>query len=105
MKYGLPDSALQSILDVFRRFPVVDKVVLFGSRAKGNFSNGSDIDIAVFGKYFNSQDLLLLKVRLDDLNLIYKIDPVLYSTIKNPEFKDHIDRVGIKIYQKLGTVI
>jgi predicted nucleotidyltransferase len=105
LKYGLPDSALQSIVDIFRRFPVIDKVVLFGSRAKGNFSAGSDIDMAVFGTFFTSQDLLLLKVRLDDLGLIYKFDPVFYAAIKDPEFKDHIDRVGIQIYQKLGAVI
>ncbi len=99
MKYGLPDSVLQSILDVFRQFPVVDKVVLFGSRAKGNFNTGSDIDLAVFGKFFTSQDLLLLKVRLDDLDLIYKIDPVFYAAVLNPEFKDHINRDGITIYR------
>jgi predicted nucleotidyltransferase len=105
LKYGLSDKSWQAIFQVLRQSPAVERAVLFGSRAKGNFNPGSDIDIAVSGRHFTFQDFLLLKVRLDELDLLNKIDPVSYDSIKNPDFKDHIDRVGIMIYQKLQSIL
>ena len=105
MKYGLTDTSWQAILQVLRQSSAIDKAVLFGSRAKGDFHPGSDIDIAVSGKYFMFEDLLSLKVRFDALDLLNRVDPVSYASIKNPEFKEHIDRVGIPIYQKPGSII
>jgi predicted nucleotidyltransferase len=45
MKFGLKDETIQKICDVFTRYPQVEKAILYGSRAKGNFHNGSDIDL------------------------------------------------------------
>ena len=49
MKYGLSDQTLQKIHDVFVRYPQVEEAVLYGSRARGDYKNGSDIDLTLHG--------------------------------------------------------
>ncbi|MCX8482832.1 MAG: nucleotidyltransferase domain-containing protein, partial [Crocinitomicaceae bacterium] len=53
-KFGLLENDMSEIVDVLSQFSSIEKAVLFGSRAKGNFKNGSDIDIAIFGNDLNS---------------------------------------------------
>lgn len=54
MKYGLEEQTLQTIFLIFGKYPEVEEVILYGSRAKGNFKPFSDIDITLKGtiKYF-----------------------------------------------------
>lgn len=100
MKFGLSENSINSIIQVLESNPKVDKALVFGSRAKGNYRDASDIDIAVKGVELNFDDMLQLGVKLDDLNLPYKVDLINYHTIKEPDLKDHIDRVGIEMYSK-----
>ena len=103
MRHGLTDATLEEILAVFRKNDRVEEVILFGSRAKGNFCPGSDIDLAVKGNGLNFQQFLRLLVALDDLELLYKIDAVNYHTIKSQELLDHIDRVGISLLETINS--
>jgi predicted nucleotidyltransferase len=50
MKYGLKDDVVKKIINVFSKYPQIEKAVLYGSRAKGNYKNGSDIDLTLFGE-------------------------------------------------------
>jgi len=78
--------------------PRIDKGIIFGSRAKGNYKDGSDIDIAIKGENLKLDDILALKVKLDDLDLPYNIDLINYADIKEPDLTEHIDRVGVEFY-------
>ena len=98
MKFGISDNIINSIILVLESNSKVDKAFVFGSRAKGNYRDASDIDLAITGIDLNFDDVLQLGVKLDDLNLPYKIDLINYHTIKEPDLKDHIDRVGIELY-------
>lgn len=100
MKYGLPDDTIAHIQKVFETNSKIDEVILFGSRAKGNYREGSDIDLAVKGRNISFDDILTLNRKLDDLNLPYKIDLLDYTTIKEKDLVEHIDRVGISFYNK-----
>lgn len=94
MRFGLSEETIKAITDAFAQFPEIEKAVLYGSRAKGNFKNGSDIDICLFG----SIDLPLLQkieTKIDDLLLPYIVDLAVYSNIRNQDLIDHIERVGI----------
>ncbi len=103
--YGIEKTIWEKIFDVFVKTPSVDKVVLYGSRAKGTFKNGSDIDLAIFGDDFNLHLLRNLMDKLDDLLLPYTFDVVVYKDITNADLKLHIDRFGKIIYQKNSTNI
>jgi len=96
---GLPPQVVESIRQVFGRFPGVEQAVLYGSRAKGNYRPGSDIDLTLKGD-LSYRDLLDTELALDDLLLPWKIDLSLYSQIDNPALVEHIGRVGRVFYER-----
>ena len=101
---GLTNKELMSIRQVFKHYPMVESAVLFGSRAKGNFKNASDIDIAVKGSRVDLNCILDLHTELDDLMLPYKFDLVNFNQIDEPDLIDHINRIGFEIYNKENQI-
>ena len=97
---GINRSDLDSIIKVFATKNKIEKVILFGSRANGKFTGGSDIDIALTGKDLNLDDIITLNLELHDLMLPYKFDILIYDRISEPALKEHINRVGITLYQR-----
>ena len=98
---GLPDNVTTKIQSVFGQYPEIDSVILYGSRAKGNYRPGSDIDLTIKLKPGVVPDLSLhhrIASQLDDLDLIYTIDLSFYQQIENPDLIEHIDRAGIRFY-------
>ena len=91
--YGISQSTLDKIKRTIFSVQGVDEVILYGSRAKGNYREGSDIDLTIKGE-LNFDDLVKLSANLDNLNLPWKIDLSLYSQIASEELLDHIDRIG-----------
>jgi type I restriction enzyme S subunit len=100
MKFGLPDSTIENIQKVFENNSKIDEVIVFGSRAKGNYKDGSDIDLAAKGRNIDFKDILRLSGQLDDLNLPYTIDLLDYATINDKDLIEHIDIVGIVFYER-----
>lgn len=98
--FGLPATAVEKIGGVFARHPRVEKAVLYGSRAKGNYKNGSDIDLTLQGNGLVFQDLLKIMGEIDDLLLPYTVDLSLFASLTHPELIDHIRRVGVVFYEK-----
>ena len=93
-RFGLPEKAIEKMSAVFAHYPEVDRVVLYGSRAKGNFKVGSDIDLTLIGKNLNLETQFSIENELDDLLLPWIIDLSIYSHIKNEDLLKHIDQVG-----------
>ena len=100
MKYGLKEHAIEKMNGVFAKFPEVEKVMLYGSRAKGTYRSGSDIDLTLLGPALNLKTLFRIETELDDLLLPYKIDLSVFDHIDNPDLVDHIRRVGKVFYRK-----
>ena len=84
---------------VFARYPQVEQAILYGSRAKGTFRNGSDIDLTLKGDALTHRELGKIDMELDDLLLPYKIDLSLFRQIDNPNLIEHIERVGVVFYE------
>lgn len=101
--FGLPPAAVEKIRAVFARYPQVEKAVLYGSRAKGNYKNGSDIDLTLHGEGLNLAVLLKLLDELDDLLLPWMIDLSIFATIDHAELREHVERVGLVFYQRGGV--
>lgn len=97
---GLSPGVIGRIGEVFARHPGVVRVTLYGSRAKGNFRNGSDIDLSITEGAPAPGELPRIERELDDLLLPYKIDLSLFDRIENQELIDHIRRVGIPFYTR-----
>ena len=99
MKFGLSDTVIRELQDVFRRYENIEKVLIFGSRSKGNYRAGSDIDLAVIGKDIDYNLLLSILCEIDDLELLYSVDLLDYQKKKGTPIGDHIDRVGQVFYE------
>jgi len=99
MHYGLSELQYGQIVNVFANNKDVDKVILYGSRAKGTQKPYSDIDITILGDNLNLSVLQKIEIELDDLLLPYKFDVSLYNSIDNNDLVEHIKRVGKTIYK------
>ena len=97
-KFGLPAGVLDQIKRKLSEFNQIDAAKIYGSRAIGNYWRGSDIDIILFGNCEKSLGQIITE--MDELPLPYKFDIAVYSQLTNQELKEHIDRVGINIYQR-----
>jgi len=92
--FGIPQDSLDKIKEVLFTGKNIESAIIYGSRAKGNYREGSDIDLTLKGE-LNYRNLVEISVELDNLNLPWKIDLSLYSQMQNKELREHIDRVGI----------
>ena len=100
MSFGLSDDVLARIQAIFAHFPVVERVLLYGSRAKGNYRTGSDIDLTFIGDGLDQRMLGLIAEELDELLLPYRFDLSIFSAISHAELREHIERVGMPFYEK-----
>jgi len=90
---------VSAIAAVFENTPAIEKAVVFGSRAKGSHAQYSDVDIALYGD-IDFMEVENVCCRLDELPLIYKFDVAAYNLTKNAALREHIDRVGVVIYER-----
>jgi len=96
--FGLSERDMNTIHNIFKKYPDVKQVHIFGSRAKGNFHSGSDIDLAIINDGLNPQTILSLTSDFEESSLPYKVDLVDFNTIKTLAFIEHIERVGVQFY-------
>jgi len=92
--FGLKDKTVHDIKNVFSKFKQIEKVVIYGSRAKGNYRKGSDIDLSFFGKNVNRNILYEIEENIEELYLPYLFDMSVYKQINNKNLIDHINRIG-----------
>lgn len=95
---GLSDQVMAQLQAVFARCSAVQAVILYGSRAKGNYRNSSDIDLCLQAPALTYAELLGLETELDELLLPYTIDLCCWHQLENEALKAHIQRVGLTIY-------
>lgn len=95
-KSGLPEKTIRSLRSIFAKSPGIEKVILYGSRAKGNFRPGSDIDLTLVAPTMDLSRLMKIENEIEELLLPYKVDLSLFHKIENPDLLDHIHRVGIE---------
>lgn len=101
MNFGLKEFELDYIVNTIKKFPEIDKAIIFGSRAKGNYKPGSDVDIAVCGEHVSFDTLTALHSKLEEeVPLPYFFDVVDYTHLSHKELKDHINRAGKVIFEK-----
>ena len=100
MTFGLSDATIEKIRSVFARYPQVEKAVLYGSRAKGTYKPGSDIDLSLEGPALDWRVVGRLYEALDDLLLPYKFSLIVHDKALDPEVAAHIARVGITVFER-----
>jgi 2-polyprenyl-3-methyl-5-hydroxy-6-metoxy-1,4-benzoquinol methylase len=94
---GLSTENFGTLNSVFKKYPQISQVILFGSRAKGTAGNNSDIDLAIVG-IDDELQIQAIAMELEELPLPYQFDVKAFSSITNPKLKEHIQRVGMLIF-------
>ncbi|MFV9511778.1 nucleotidyltransferase domain-containing protein [Tepidibacillus sp. LV47] len=97
---GVSEDLLNQIINVISKYEHIEKVVVFGSRAKGNGKKTSDIDLCVFGERLLQNDVNLLIDELKELNTPLDFDVVHFQSLSKEKLKENIMREGVKIYDK-----
>ena len=98
--FGLDEDEWRYLQNVFASTQALDRVVLYGSRAKGNYKPFSDIDITLIGQNLSESDLTDVMSKLDDSSMPYFCDVSLFKNITSKPLIDHIMRKGKTIYQR-----
>ena len=98
--YGLPPAAVEKICGVLAGHPQIERAILYGSRAKGNFKPGSDVDLTLVGTGVTSKILGQIQAELEDGLLPYTFDLSILAQITQADLLDHIRRVGVVFYEK-----
>jgi len=96
--YGLDDEEMKMMHDIFAQTVNIDKVILYGSRAKGTYKPFSDVDITLVGDQLTEEDLTDVMFRLDESSLPYFCDVSLFKNLSSPDLISHIRRMGKTIY-------
>jgi len=97
--FGLPDKTISMINEIFSKSPEVEKVLIYGSRARGDYRNGSDIDLTIIGDV-SLKEKTRIWGQIDDLPIPYTCDLSVLGNIKNENLLEHIERVGQVFYER-----
>ena len=99
--FGLKAGDLQNIIAVILQHAEVEEGIIFGSRAKGNYKTGSDIDIVLKGAGISRETIGNISYILnEETQMPYKFDILNYHTIANADLVKHIDRAGVSFYKR-----
>lgn len=97
---GISQEVLNKVISIISSNSKVCKIVIFGSRSRGDFKVVSDIDIAIFSETLSLPEYLKILSDVDDIDIPQKIDLVWYEKIKDEDFKKEILANGIVVYEK-----
>ncbi len=100
MKFGLNDTTIDKIQKVFSKYPEIEQVIIYGSRANGLYRNGSDIDITLLGNNISDEIMSKIFWEIDELNTPYLFDISIFTSLKLPSLIHHIEKVGQVFYDK-----
>lgn len=96
MKFGLNEREYDEIKILYFLFPNIKEILIFGSRARGDYKKVSDIDLAIKGE-LTKLDMANIRNYFDEGKIPYKVDVVEYEKISNEAFKENIDSEGILV--------
>ena len=100
-RFGLEDKVIEDFKEIFKKYKEIDKVCIFGSRARGTYKETSDIDIALFGENLTHTINTKVYFDIESLYLVYKIDLLNFNSLKEEDkLKDNILKEGVEIYAR-----
>lgn len=98
---SLREKDLAVLRRTFRRFPFVDEVRVFGSRATGEASRTSDLDLAIFAPEATAAEWADLCEALENAPLIYELDVVRPERTTKDRLRAKIEREGVRVYPEV----
>ena len=78
----------------------IEKVLLFGSRARGDFHRSSDIDLAFFTKKSSHTAQNLIEHRIQEMPTPLKVDIIFFNRLAKEKMISNIKKEGVAIYEQ-----
>lgn len=97
--FGITQDTINELNAIFNRYDSIEEVIIYGSRAKGNFREGSDIDLTIKGN-IEKKDLMKIIDDIEESYIPYLFDISIYNQLNSESLKEHINRVGKVFYKK-----
>lgn len=98
--FGLSDQTLATIRGILLDYPAVERALIYGSRARGTYRPGSDIDLALLGEGVDLTTLGAIAGRLDESSIPQQVDLTLWSRIDHSALREDIQRAGVVFYDR-----
>ena len=92
--YGLSERSYEELIQILDSVPEIEEAFIYGSRARGDYDNASDIDISLNGENLTKRSLRMLNDKLYDSHIPYFFDTHIFADIRNPKFKANVLRDG-----------
>ncbi|MBV1820688.1 nucleotidyltransferase family protein [Clostridium cochlearium] len=93
------DNKLKTQLEIiFSKYPQVEKVLLFGSRARGDNKYNSDIDLCIFGEELSHLTLAKITFDIEDLDTCLMFDILAFNELNKEDLIKNILNEGVVIY-------
>jgi len=99
---GLSSKNNSRVVSILSQYPAVEKAILYGSRAMGNYKAGSDIDLTLQGSNLSHHEIFQIATAFDESMLPYMVDLSILDHIENQDLLQHIKRVGVVAYERGG---
>ena len=99
-EFGIAPKSLASLRAILESEAKVERAILYGSRAKGSYRPGSDIDLTLEGPGLSFTELARLATQFDESEIPYTIDLSVRDHITDPALREHIARVGLVLFQR-----
>lgn len=100
MQFGLSEETCAAIRAILDRHPAIAQAIIYGSRAKGNYRPGSDIDLTLVGDGLDFSVISAIESELEESDIPYTVDVSARDHIENPALREHIERVGKVFYRR-----
>lgn len=102
--FGIKNEVVENIVKVFSKYPEIDRACIFGSRARGDYKETSDIDIVLYGNTLTHTLNTKIFYDLEDLYIVYKIDLINFNSLKDGDkLKENIINEGVEIYNGIQS--
>lgn len=88
--FGLSSDIINTLEGVFSQYPEIERVLIFGSRANGNFKDGSDIDLAILAPTLSDSRFAQLWNQLDELPIVFKMDILHWDRLANQHLRTKV---------------
>jgi len=101
LTYGLRDTDLAYMAELFGQYPDVEQVWIYGSRAKGTNRPGSDVDLALIGPAVKKDTAAAIHFTLEeDGPMPFFFDVLHWNTLTNRQLKAEIEQTAQPLYQR-----
>ena len=97
---GISLKFLQELRQFCYENTMIDKVILFGSRARGDYRKTSDVDLAIFTNDASHQQQNVIQHSINEMSTPLKIDVLFFDRLTKVKLKSTILNEGVIMYEK-----